>query len=908
MMDLLKKVFGSKNEREIRRIRATVIRINHFEESIKALPDDAFPRKTAEFKERLAGGETLDSLLPEAFATIREAARRVRNERHFDVQLIGGIALHEGKIAEMRTGEGKTLTATAPVYLNALTGKGAHVVTVNDYLARRDAETMGKVYAFCGMATGTILHGLTDDERRAAYACDITYGTNNEFGFDFLRDNMKTEVSRLVQRGHNFGIVDEVDSILIDEARTPLIISGPTESNLSLFGIVNAAIPGLQKDSDYIVDEKARAVMLTEDGISKLEKRLRVDNLYDPKNIDFLHHVQQALKAHVTFKKDVDYVVRDNKVVIVDEFTGRLMPGRRYSDGLHGALEAKEHVTVQSETQTMATITFQNYFRLYSKLGGMTGTADTESVEFKKIYNLDVVVIPTNRAMIRADHQDVVYRTAREKFNAIADEIAESQKKGQPVLVGTVSVEKSELLAGLLTKREIPHEILNAKNHAREAEIIKNAGQMGMVTISTNMAGRGTDIVLGAGVAAVGGLSVIGTERHESRRIDNQLRGRSGRQGDPGASKFFLSLEDDLMRIFASDRLSTIMERLGMQEGEAIVSPMVSRAIERAQKRVEEHNFSSRKHLLEYDDVMNQQRQVVYKMRRAMLEGLDTGKNAEIEFLETALSNLVAATVERLAQAGHERNQLAMALKVAVRQEHNSEIQLADSIETEGDAQEVLIGTITNQVLQNYREKFTEVGAEIKSKIECFIYLQIIDRAWKNHLQGMDALKDSVSLRGYGQRDPLQEYKKEAFRLFEAMMIRIEDETTQALMHMERPRLEVANELHREDADEEDLEFKHPEAAHFEKPEAQTAQAPAVAPASGVDRQGTVQRFGQESMVYHGPRSVPQEEPRQAAPSPVRRDAAKVGRNDPCPCGSGKKFKKCHGQSGSELVSADHEA
>lgn len=919
MMDFLKKVFGSRNEREIRRISGAVIQINQFEESMRALPDDGFPAKTAEFKKRLAGGEALDSLLPEAFATIREAARRVRNERHFDVQMIGGIALHEGKISEMRTGEGKTLTATAPIYLNALTGQGAHVVTVNDYLATRDAETMGKVYAFCGMTTGTILHGLTDEQRRAAYACDITYGTNNEFGFDFLRDNMKTEVSRLVQRGHNFGIVDEVDSILIDEARTPLIISGPTESNLSLFGIVNAAIPGLQKDSDYNVDEKSRAVMLTEDGISKLEKRLRVDNLYDPKNIDFLHHVQQAMKAHIIFKKDVDYVVRDGKVVIVDEFTGRLMPGRRYSDGLHGALEAKEHAAVQSETQTMATITFQNYFRLYSKLGGMTGTADTESVEFKKIYNLEVVVIPTNRDMVRADHQDVVYRTAREKFNAIADEIAEAQQKGQPVLVGTVSVEKSELLSGLLKKRNIPHEILNAKNHAREADIIKNAGQSGTVTISTNMAGRGTDIVLGAGVAGAGGLYVIGTERHESRRIDNQLRGRSGRQGDPGASKFFLSLEDDLMRIFASDRLSAIMERLGMQEGEAIISPMVSRAIERAQKRVEEHNFSSRKHLLEYDDVMNQQRQVVYKQRRQMLEGLESGGKTEIEFLETALSNLIAATVERQVKSGQKQADLAEALKGAVRQEQNAEVTLASASEVdggiEGEALEALIGNITGQVLTQYRAKFGDVGAEIKSKIESFFYLQVIDRAWKNHLLGMDALKDSVSLRGYGQRDPLQEYKKEAFRLFEAMMIRIEDETTHALLHLERPRLEIASDLHRDEPDEEELEFKHAESAHFEDPKAAALKSGAANDDSrngdnrgGVDRHGVVQKFGNESMVYHGPRTVPQEAPRQAAPAPVRREAAKVGRNDQCPCGSGKKFKKCHGQSGAESVGPGHEA
>jgi preprotein translocase subunit SecA len=905
-MNILKKIFGSKNDREIRRIRSVVEKINALEEGVRKLPDEAFPAKTEEFKQRVARGEALESILPEAFAVIREAARRVRNERHFDVQLIGGIVLHEGKIAEMRTGEGKTLTATAPVYLNALSGKGVHVVTVNDYLATRDAETMGKVYAFCGLTTGIIVHGLSDEQRRTSYSCDITYGTNNEFGFDFLRDNMKTEMARTVQRGHNFAIVDEVDSILIDEARTPLIISGPTESNLSLFVTVNAAIPGLQKDSDYIVDEKARAVMLTEDGISKLEKRLRVDNLYDPGNIDFLHHVQQALKAHVTFKKDVDYVVRDGKVIIVDEFTGRLMPGRRYSDGLHGALEAKEHVPVQSETQTMATITFQNYFRLYKKMGGMTGTADTESVEFKKIYNLDVVVIPTNRPMVRSDYQDVIFRTAREKFNAIADDIAEAQKKGQPVLVGTVSVEKSELLSGLLKKRGIPHEILNAKNHAREAEIIKNAGQRGMVTISTNMAGRGTDIVLGPEVANLGGLYVVGTERHESRRIDNQLRGRSGRQGDAGASRFYLSLEDDLMRIFAADWLQGMMSRLGMKEGEAIESPLVTRSVERAQKRVEDHNFSSRKHLLEYDDVMNQQRQVVYRLRRQMLEGLETGKQDEIEFLESAVSNLVAGTVERQIQnaQGHDNTALRQAMTTAMAQEHNARgVSLPESFEKEGEGLEVLIGDLTKQVIQTYRRKFDEVGAEIKSKIESFIYLQVIDRAWKNHLLGMDALKDSVSLRGYGQRDPLQEYKREAFRLFEAMMVRIEDETTQALLHLERPRLEVASELHREEASEDELEFKHPEASHFEDEPA----SPTTPGIPGIDRRGVTERFGDETMVYHGPRTAVEEsaERRQISPAPVKRAAPKVGRNDPCPCGSGKKFKKCHGHSGTEALSVD---
>ena len=619
MFELAKKVFGTKNDREIKTYRQIVNKINGLESHYEKLSDDELKNMTVVFRERLAKGESTDQILPEAFATVREASKRVLGMRHFDVQLIGGMTMTEGRIAEMKTGEGKTLTATLACYLMGLTGKGVHVVTVNDYLAQRDSEQMSELYGFMGLTTGLIVHGLNDLQRREAYAADITYGTNNEFGFDF-RDNMKTDIEHFVQRPHHFCIVDEVDSILIDEARTPLIISGPTDTDTELYAQVNSVIPGIQKDSDYILDEKARNVTLTEDGISKLEKRLRIDNLYDPKNVAYLHHVQQALKAHVIFKKDVDYVVRDNKVIIVDEFTGRLMPGRRYSDGLHGALEAKEHLKVEKETQVLASITFQNYFRLYEKLSGMTGTADTEAVEFQKIYNLEVVVIPTNKPLIRKDEQDEVYRTAVEKFNVIADEIATAQKKGQPVLVGTVSVERSELLSSLLKKRNIPHEILNAKNHGREAEIITQAGHYGRVTISTNMAGRGTDIALGEGVREAGGLFVIGTERHESRRIDNQLRGRSGRQGDPGRTKFYLSLEDDLMRIFASDRLSAIMSRLGMKEGEAIISPMVSRAIEKAQKRVEEQNFSSRKHVLEYDDIMNQQRTVVYGLRKSVLE------------------------------------------------------------------------------------------------------------------------------------------------------------------------------------------------------------------------------------------------------------------------------------------------
>lgn len=875
MLGFAKKIFGSKNDREIKRLRGVIQQINALEPSMKGLRADAFSQKTRDLRQRVISGASLDSVLPEAFALVREAAMRVRSERHYDVQLVGGIVLHEGKISEMKTGEGKTLTATAPVYLNALSGKGVHVVTVNDYLAQRDAEQMGKIYAFLGLTTGVIIHGLTDSERRQCYAADITYGTNNEFGFDYLRDNMKTDLARFVQRGHNFGIVDEVDSILIDEARTPLIISGPAESDLDLFVKVNTAIPGLQKDVDYMIDEKSRVVSLTEDGMSKLEKRLRVENLYDPKNIDYLHHVQQALKAHVIFKKDVDYVVRDAKVIIVDEFTGRLMAGRRYSDGLHGALEAKEHVQVQSETQTMATVTFQNYFRLYSKLAGMTGTADTEAVEFKKIYGLDVICIPTNKSMIRIDHQDEVYRTAREKFNIIADEIEKAQKRGQPVLVGTVSVEKSELLSTLLKKRSVEHEILNAKNHAREADIIRDAGQSGRVTISTNMAGRGTDIILGAGSREAGGLYVIGTERHESRRIDNQLRGRSGRQGDKGESKFFLSLEDDLMRIFASDRLSSIMQRLGMQEGEAIVSPMVSSAIERAQRRVEEQNFSSRKHLLEYDDVMNQQRQVIYGLRN---EALHNKAGHQLEFIPETVKKMAESLVSKHSSLDKGGFNLPAIIQ-DLRSELASTVSL-QGIRGDGISEDELTGKISAQVTKHYEDKFKHLGPENLGRLESYIFLQVIDRAWKNNLQGMDHLRDSVSLRGYGQRDPLQEYKKEAYRLFENMMGRIYDETTQAMLFFDES--QVANtQLEADEPDESELTFKHPDAvpaAQNEPPGAPSARA----------------QTSEDGMIYHGSRSGG-ETPARTAPQTQRRSAEKVGRNDPCPCGSGKKYKKCHG-------------
>lgn len=878
MFGLAKKIFGSKNDRDIKRIRSTIQQINALEPSMKALRDEDFPRKTNALKEKISGGATLDSVLPEAFALVREAAFRVRGERHYDVQLVGGVVLHEGKISEMKTGEGKTLTATAPVYLNALSGKGVHVITVNDYLAQRDAEQMGKVYAYLGMTTGVIVHGLTDSERRQSYAADITYGTNNEFGFDYLRDNMKTDLARFVQRGHNYAIVDEVDSILIDEARTPLIISGPAEGNLELFVKVNTAIPGLQKDVDYIVDEKSRVVSLTEDGISKLEKRLRVDNLYDPKNIDHLHHVQQALKAHVIFKKDVDYVVRDGKVVIVDEFTGRLMPGRRYSDGLHGALEAKEHVQVQNETQTMATVTFQNYFRLYSKLAGMTGTADTEAVEFKKIYNLDVVCIPTNKTMIRKDHQDEVYRTAREKFNIIADEIEKAQKRGQPVLVGTVSVEKSELLSSLLKKRGVHHEILNAKNHAREADIIREAGQSGRVTISTNMAGRGTDIILGAGSRESGGLYVIGTERHESRRIDNQLRGRSGRQGDPGESKFFLSLEDDLMRIFASDRLSSIMQRLGMQEGEAIVSPMVSRAIERAQRRVEEQNFSSRKHLLEYDDVMNQQRQVIYGLRN---EALHNTTGQHLDFIPETIKKVALDIVSKNSSVEKGGGFNLEGIQHDTKTELGTILDL-QGVKSDGISEDELVQKLSDQVLARYHAKFKGLGAENLGRLESYVFLQIIDRAWKNNLQSMDHLRDSVSLRGYGQRDPLQEYKKEAFRLFEVMMSRIFEETSQAMLFLDLTQVSQSD-MEADEPDEADLVFKHPE-----------AQSSAALNSTSSASVSPTRPQSDDGMIYHGSRS--EEAPtNKAPPQTLRRSAEKVGRNDPCPCGSGKKFKKCHG-------------
>ena len=860
-MKFLTKIFGTRNDKLLKQMKPLVDQINALEPEFEKLSNEEIKAKTSEFRKRYEGGESLDQLLPEAFANCREASKRILGQRHYDVQLVGGIVLNQGKIAEMKTGEGKTLTATLPSYLHGLTGKGAHVVTVNDYLAKRDAEWMGKLHNFLGLSVGAIVNDISEEDRKAAYAADITYGTNNEFGFDYLRDNMKTDPSQLVQREHNFAIVDEVDSILIDEARTPLIISGPAESNLELYKKVNREIPGVQKDVDYIIDEKSRSISLTEDGISKLEQRLGIKNLYNPDHADYLHHVQIALRAHLLFKKDVDYVVRNGEVIIVDEFTGRLMAGRRYSDGLHGAIEAKEHVEVQRESQTLATITFQNYFRLYNTLSGMTGTADTEAVEFNKIYKLDVIVIPTNRVLTRIDEEDVLYSSLREKFNAIADEIAEAQKKKQPVLVGTSSVEKSELLASLLDRKGIKYSILNAKNHAREASIIADAGKAGNITIATNMAGRGTDIVLGKGVKEIGGLFVIGTERHESRRIDNQLRGRAGRQGDPGRTKFFISFEDDLMRIFANaEKMSSLMAN-SFEEGEALRSSMFTRVIENAQKRVEEQNFSSRKHLLEYDDVMNQQRQVIYARRNLALNG-----KGDLAFMWDVAYHLISKFLEEASPEARDKENWdfesprkkikeAFGFDYAFNSKESKELSVSS-----------LCDEITDKLQDFYKEKMSFLEKEDLLRFESYVYLQLIDQSWKDHLLALDHLKDSVSLRGYGQRDPLQEYKKEAFKAFSQLIDLIEEKTTIALVKMPKPepvglqRLE--EDLHGQDSFQEDVTLSHPD-------------APSLSPGERAKAQ--------------------QQQEEEVSKTPFVRDEKKTGRNEPCPCGSGKKYKKCHG-------------
>jgi len=840
MFNFLTKVFGSKNERELKKLYPLVEKINALEPEMQAMRDEQLKALTTAFRERLTRGEPLDDILPEAFAAVREASVRTLKMRHFDVQLIGGIVLHQGKIAEMKTGEGKTLAATLPAYLNALTGKGVHIVTVNDYLARRDTEWMGNIYNFLGMSVGTILHGLDDQERKAAYNADITYGTNNEFGFDYLRDNMKFDNESIVQPELNFGIVDEVDSILIDEARTPLIISGPAEKSTSLYYQVNSIIPRLKPERDYTIDEKARSAILTEDGVAEAERILKVDNLYDPKYIELLHHINQALKAHTLFKRDVDYIVKDKEVIIVDEFTGRLMPGRRYSEGLHQALEAKENVKIENENQTLATITFQNYFRMYDKLSGMTGTADTEAAEFKKIYELDVVVIPTNMPMIRKDFQDVIYKTRREKYEAALDEIESLHEKGQPVLVGTISIDVSEDLSKKLGKRGIRHSVLNAKNHEKEAEIIAMAGQRGAVTISTNMAGRGTDIVLGEGVTELGGLHILGTERHESRRIDNQLRGRSGRQGDPGSSRFYLSLEDDLLRIFGGERITGVMEKLGMEEGQPIEHKLISRAIENAQAKVEGHNFEIRKQLLEYDDVMNQQREVIYRQRREALGGKSLrGAIEEMIFDQATEITGLFADENRLPEEWDFKG-----LNEALFKQFNMRMDI-DPDKLDGLNAEALAQMIFDATMAQYEQKERMVGAEEFRQLERFVMLQTVDTLWKDHLLSMDHLKEGIGLRGYAQQNPLIVYKKEGFEMFQDMISRIKEETIGTLFRIQLTEPEVVDEMRQ--AEDQDFVFSHGEAA------------------------------------------APRKEP-------LRRSEKKIGRNAPCPCGSGRKYKKCCGR------------
>lgn len=835
---IIKKLIGSKNDREMKRLSLILDEVNALEPSMKKLTDAELSAKTPYFREKLAQGAGLEDILAEAFAAAREAARRTVDMRPFDVQILGGLVLHEGKIAEMKTGEGKTLAATMPLYLNALEGKGAHLVTVNDYLARRDASWMGPIYRMLGMSVGVVIHGLDDDERRAAYHADITYGTNNEFGFDYLRDNMKFSLEDYVQRDFNYAIVDEVDSILIDEARTPLIISGASEESTDKYYRINQVIPRLHKEKDYTVEEKSRTVVLTEEGVARVENYLKVQNLFEPKNIELLHHVNQALKAHTIFKRDVDYVVKEGEVIIVDEFTGRVMPGRRYSDGLHQALEAKEKVKIERENQTLASITFQNFFRMYKKLAGMTGTADTESAEFDKIYKLEVLVVPTNMPMIRADHTDVIYKTEQEKFNAAIEEIKEMHQLGRPVLVGTISIEKSELLSKYLSRTGIKHHVLNAKHHEREAEIIAEAGLPGQVTISTNMAGRGTDIKLGEGVAGLGGLHILGTERHESRRIDNQLRGRSGRQGDSGSSRFYLSLEDDLLRIFGADRIAGVMDKIGIEENQPIEHKMISKAIENAQKRVEGQNFDMRKHLLEYDDVMNRQRQVIYEQRKKVLRGEQLWADIE-EMLDEVVEELIPDFID---EKQHPEDWNLKGLDDTIFKQFFLKLNLSN---TETGLNSSDIGeTITGAVKAHLKRKEADFGEPLMHHLMKMIMLQSIDTQWKDHLLTMDHLKEGIGLRGYGQKDPVREYQKEGYDLFMEMIYRIKADTLEKLCRVQ---------IHRE----EDIE------------EMQEKQ-----------RQDYIMSRGEDTPET----------------KTVKRDHDKIGRNDPCSCGSGKKYKKCCGK------------
>ena len=835
---LLAKVIGSKNDRELKGLSLILDEVSDLEPAMMCLSDGELKAKTPYFKERLSSSAELDDILVEAFAVAREAARRTLLMRPFDVQVIGGLVLHEGKIAEMKTGEGKTLAATMPLYLNALSGEGCHLVTVNDYLAKRDAEWMGPIYKFLGLTVGVIVHGMDDDERRKAYNADITYGTNNEFGFDYLRDNMKFSLEDYVQREFSYAIVDEVDSILVDEARTPLIISGPSEESTDKYYNINQVIPKLRRDKDYTIDEKSRTVVLTEEGVAKVEGYLKVQNLFEPRNMEILHHVNQGLKAHTLFKRDVDYLVKDGQVIIVDEFTGRVMPGRRYSDGLHQALEAKEKVKIERENQTLAAITFQNYFRMYKKLAGMTGTADTEAAEFNKIYNLDVVVVPTNMPMIRVDNSDVIYKTEAEKFNAVIEEIKELHKGKRPVLVGTISIEKSELLSRHLSRTGIKHHILNAKHHEKEAEIIAQAGQPGMVTISTNMAGRGTDIKLGEGVAEMGGLHILGTERHESRRIDNQLRGRAGRQGDLGSSRFYLALADDLLRIFGAERISSIMDRIGMEENQPIEHNLISRAIENAQKKVEAHNFDIRKHLLEFDDVMNRQRQVIYEQRKRALKGEDLWSDVE-EMLEELVDGIVSQYVD---EKSHPEEWNLRGLDDIVFKQFSLRLNLSGT--GRNLSRDAIEDTLIDSVKTLLKNKEEEYGKPLMDYLMKVIMLQSIDSHWKDHLLSMDHLKEGIGLRGYGQKDPVREYQKEGYEMFMEMIHRVKEDTIEKLCIVRIKK-------------EEEIEEMREEAS-------------------------------QDYIMSRGEQ--------MAETSTVKRDTKKVGRNDPCPCGSGKKYKKCCGQ------------
>ncbi|MCO6417191.1 preprotein translocase subunit SecA [Siccirubricoccus sp. KC 17139] len=906
---LARALFGTSNDRALKHLQGRVPEINALEPATAALSDAALQARTAEFRQKLANGASLDDLLPEAFATVREAAKRVLGLRHFDVQMIGGMVLHEGKIAEMKTGEGKTLVATLPVYLNALTGKGVHVVTVNDYLAKRDAEWMGRLYRFLGLTTGVIVHGLNDEQRREAYAADVTYGTNNEFGFDYLRDNMKYRLEDMVQRDFNFAIVDEVDSILIDEARTPLIISGPSEDSSDLYRRVDEVVRALVADKEsYDKDEKQRTANLTEAGSERVEEMLREaglleeGNLYDFHNVTLVHHVNQSLRAHVLFSRDVDYIVREDKVVIIDEFTGRMMEGRRYSDGLHQALEAKEHVTVQPENQTLASITFQNYFRLYPKLAGMTGTAATEADEFAEIYKLEVVEIPTNVPVARKDMDDEVYRSAREKYEAVIKLIDEARTRGQPVLVGTTSIEKSELISDLLKQRKVPHNVLNARYHEQEAEIIAQAGRPGAVTIATNMAGRGTDIQLGGNVEmlarqetgasegpeyeaalarhkaeveegkarakAAGGLFVIGTERHESRRIDNQLRGRSGRQGDPGASHFFLSLEDDLMRIFGSDRMGGMLQKLGLKEGEAIIHPWINKALEKAQKKVEARNFDTRKNLLKYDDVMNDQRREVYAQRKAFMQAADVAETVA-EMRHECIAAMVDAAIPE--NAYPEQWDLT-GLEAKVRDQLGLDLPVADWAKEEGIDETQVRERIEAEAERHYAAKSANLGPELMRMVEKSLLLQVFDQCWKEHLLSLDHLRQGIGLRAYGQRDPLNEYKQEAFNLFNAMLGELRERVTSVLMRIElRP--------------EAPPPMPEPVTVmDLRRPE------PAMA------GEGLAMAEAPPAALSH-PMAQPLSQPLPPGMTEAEAAAwARTPRNAPCPCGSGKKFKHCHGR------------